>query len=314
MNAQPIISVIMPVYNSQRYIGKAIKSILYQTFKEFELLIVDDGSIDNSVLKILSFNDDRIILFRKQHQGLVETMNYCLRQSRTEWIAVMHSDDISDCRRLELQFNFISRRKNVVLGSSYYVIDENDKILYKASNPGQNNEIKKKLLFQNVIIHSSVMFNKKHIINHGAYGAINNTEDYDLWLRLFPDTEFYNIPTPLLHYRKHNESLSSSRENKKYTDRQCYCVLKRNSRNIIKQKDLEIYEGIWNVLYNSVPAGRKLILKNIINRTIPIKYKMKYLLMSLLGRNIIDLYYYFNPKLRLYFKFSCEERRVNGEW
>jgi glycosyltransferase involved in cell wall biosynthesis len=304
----------MPVYNSQKYLDKAIKSILNQTFNDFELLIIDDGSSDDSEKIILSFNDDRIKLFRKEHRGLVETLNFGIRQSRAEWIAVMHSDDISDCRRLELQYNYIKHRNNVVLGSSYYVIDENDKILFKTLLPEHNNEIKEKLLMQNVIIHSSVMFNSEHIKNHGAYNLIKNTEDYDLWLRLYRDTEFYNYPVPLLYYRKHDGSLSSSRKNKKYTDKQCYYVLNRNADNLISRNDLEIYEGIWNVLYNSVSAGRGLILKNILNSAVSMRLKMKYLLMSLLGRNLIDLYYYFNPKLRLYYKFNSEERIVKSEW
>jgi glycosyltransferase involved in cell wall biosynthesis len=314
MNTQPIISVIIPVYNSQKYLDKAIKSILNQTFKDFELLIIDDGSSDDSIKIILSFNDDRIKIFRKEHRGLVETLNFGIRQSRAEWIAIMHSDDISDCRRLELQYNYIKDRKNVVVGSSYYVINENDKILFKTLLPEQNNEIKEKLLMQNVIIHSSVMFNSEHIKNHGAYNPIKNTEDYDLWLRLFRDTKFYNFPVPLLYYRKHDGSLSSSRKNKKYTGKQCYYVLKRNADNLISRNDLEIFEGIWNVLYNSVSAGRELILKNILNSAVSKRLKMKYLLMSLLGRNLIDLYYYFNPKLRLYYKFNSEERIVKSEW
>jgi len=297
----------MPVYNSQKYIGKAIKSILNQTFTDFELIIVDDGSSDGSVKIVHSFNDNRIKLYRKDHKGLVEALNYGIYKTIAPWIAIMHSDDISDTSRLELQYNYIKDRKNVVVGSSYYVIDENDKILFKTLLPEQNNEIKEKLLMQNVIIHSSVMFNSEHIKNHGAYNPIKNTEDYDLWLRLSRDTEFYNFPVPLLYYRKHDGSLSSSRKNKKYTGKQCYYVLKRNADNLIIRNDLEIYEGIWNVLYNSVSTGRELILKNISNRAVSMRLKMKYLLMSLLGRNLIDLYYYFNPKLRLYYKFNSEE-------
>jgi glycosyltransferase involved in cell wall biosynthesis len=304
MNNQPIISVLMPVYNSQKYIRKAIKSILSQTFKDFELLIVDDGSFDNSVDIVNEFKDSRIKIFQKEHKGLVQTLNYGINQSTCEWIAIMHSDDISVNVRLEQQFNYIKNRINVLVGSSYYIIDENDKILYKTKLPERNNEIKEKLLFQNVIIHSSVMFNADHIKKHGGYHLINNTEDYDLWLRLFNDSEFYNFPTPLLYYRKHNNSLSSSRANKKYTDSQCYYVLKKNSINLIKQNDLELYEGIWNVLYKSVLIGRKLILKNISNNAISNRLKMKYLLMSLLGRTLIDLYYYFNPKLKLFYKFD----------
>ena len=308
MNIKPLISVVMPVYNSQKYIDKAIRSILNQTFEDFELIIVDDGSSDDSVKIVLSFNDNRIILFRKEHRGLVETINYGIYQSKALWIAIMHSDDISDNRRLEQQYNFINDKKNVVVGSSYYIIDENDKILFKTKLPEQNNKIKERLLFQNVIVHSSVMFNAEHVKNHGAYSSIKNTEDYDLWLRLFKDTEFYNFPTPLLYYRKHNDSLSSSRANKKYTDSQCYYVLKKNSNNIIKRNDLELYEGIWNVLYKSVSFGRKLILKNISNNAISNRLKMKYFFMSLLGRTLIDLYYYFNPKLKLFYKFDSRPR------
>ena len=304
MNKQPIISVLMPVYNSQKYLGKAIESILNQIFKDFELIIVDDGSSDDSIKIVLSFNDDRIKLFRKDHGGLVEALNYGISQSTGAWIAVMHSDDISHPMRLEYQYNYIKGKKNVVVGTSYFVIDENDKILFKTKLPEHNDEIKRELLIQNVIIHSGVMFNTELIKNHDAYSLIENTEDYDLWLRLFKDTEFYNFPAPLLYYRKHKHSLSSSRENKKFTDGQCYYVLKKNSKDIIRHEDIELYDGIWNVLYKSTSGGRKLILTNIFNNAISYKLKIKYLFMSFLGRAIIDFYYYQNPKLKLYYKFN----------
>jgi len=220
----------------------------------------------------------------------------------------MHSDDISDSRRLEKQYTFIKDKKNAIVGSSYFVIDESDRILFKTILPEHNNKIKERLLIQNVIIHSSVMFNTTHVKKHGTYNSINNTEDYDLWLRLLKDSEFYNFQEPLLYYRKHSESLSSNRENKKYTDSQCYYVLKNNSVDLIEKKNLDIYEGIWNVLYKSVPLGRKIIIKNISNNSISIRLKMKYLFMSLLGRTLIDLYYYINPKLRLYYYFHFKKK------
>lgn len=308
MKNQPLISVVMPVYNSQKYIGKAIKSILDQTFENYEFIIVDDGSTDDSVKIILSFVDNRIKIFRNEHRGLVETLNHGISKSTCEWIAIMHSDDISDTRRLELQYNYIKDRNNVVVGSSYYVIDENDKILFRTILPEQNKEIKEKLLMQNVIIHSSVMFNAEHIKNYGLYDSIENTEDYDLWLRLFKYTEYYNFQTPLLYYRKHNDSISTSRENKRYTDSQCYYVLKNNAKDLIKQENLELYKGIWNVLYKSTSVGRELILKNIFNKAISYRLKLKYLLMSLLGRTLIDLYYYYNPKLKLFYKFNFRHK------
>ena len=203
----------MPVYNGAMYIDKTIQSVLTNNFKNFEFLIIDDGSTDNTAEIIKSFSDYRIKYYKKQNSGIAETLNFGLKKTSFELVARIDSDDIIKSNRLELQYNYFKHNKTDILGSNAYLIDQNDNVLGKTKFPLTHQQIKKKI--ENMecpIIHPSVMYKKSKILSVGGYRE-KYADDYELWLRLIKNSTFENLSNSLLYLRKHSSNLSSSKPN-----------------------------------------------------------------------------------------------------
>ena len=122
---QPLVSIILSVYNDEKYIDKCLESIINQSFKNFELIVINDGSTDGSLNKIQSFEDERIRLFSQKNSGLPESLNKAINLSRGKYIARIDADDICFNNRIESQFYYMERNPNVdILGSNAMIIDE----------------------------------------------------------------------------------------------------------------------------------------------------------------------------------------------
>ena len=187
MKTSPKISVIMTAYNKENYIKEAIESILNQTFKDFEFLIINDASTDNSKEIILSYKDPRIRYFEnKKNMGVARTLNRGLRLAKGKYIARMDADDFSLPNRFILQYERLKRDRNlVIIFSDFDWVNEkgNYNSTYRlASSP---EEIFYELQFRNCLGHPTVIFNKKIIVNEfGGYDEKYEAEDNDLWLRV----------------------------------------------------------------------------------------------------------------------------------
>ncbi len=202
-NTIPKISVVTSVYNGQKYLREAIDSILNQTFKDFEFIIIDDGSTDNSGAIIQSYNDTRIRLIQKENKGLAAALNVGIKAAKGKYIARMDADDISIPERLEKQLDFLeNRRECVAVGSNAKVIDMNGAYLYISSQPSTWKEIKKKLP-SSPFFHSSTMFRKDTAIECGGYyeEIRHHFEDMVLWNKMADYGELWNIEKPLIKYR-----------------------------------------------------------------------------------------------------------------
>ena len=163
------LSVVMSVYNAELFLNEAIQSILDQTYQNFEFIIVNDGSTDNSLKIITSFNDNRIIVIDQENQGLSKSLNTGVSISNGKYIARMDADDISLPNRFELQLDFFNNYKNhVLLGSNIYFVDINGIILDETKLQLTDKKIKKCL--PNIkLMHSSVMFLKSIFYAAGQY-------------------------------------------------------------------------------------------------------------------------------------------------
>ncbi|MFZ0453079.1 MAG: glycosyltransferase [Ignavibacteriaceae bacterium] len=197
----------MPVYNSAKYLKKSIDSILNQTFTNFEFLIIDDGSLDDSRKIINEYKDSRIRLISNAHMGIAKTLNIGLKEANYEWIARMDSDDIATVNRLSSQVEYLKHKNENHIVSSWYFIFKNSRILGLIKTPVNNKDIKKALLLHNVICHPGVMYNRKLIMQLGEYSDIP-MEDYDLWFKVKNQVTFYNIPIPLILMRLNPSSLT----------------------------------------------------------------------------------------------------------
>ena len=213
----PLISVIMSCYNDERYVRQAIESILNQTFSDFEFIIIDDCSTDNT-LKIIERYvaiDDRIILIKNEiNLGLAASLNKGAAIARAAWLARMDGDDISEPNRFEVQYAHIADDV-AVIGSYIHIIDEHSIITESFKVPTEHNAILKKLLsFGTSIIHPSVLINKQKFLLVNGYNPIYRTaQDYDLWLRISKVGLIKNIPTNLLRLRKHDNNISATKFN-----------------------------------------------------------------------------------------------------
>ncbi len=214
---QPAISIILPAYNAAKYIEQTISSLLNQTFTDFELLVIDDGSTDNTVSVIKKFTDSRIILIQNEHNlGLVKTLNKATMLCKGNYIARMDADDIALPQRLQLQKEFLDAHTNIAATAGWVnFIDENNKPAGAWDLDRQTNtavQIKKVLVKENCIAHPSVMI-RAAVLQQYLYSEKQlHIEDYDLWLRLTADSlVIEKIQQPVLDYRVHTESVTGSK-------------------------------------------------------------------------------------------------------
>jgi len=210
---RPIISVNIATYNRGRYIREAIDSVLAQSFKNWELVVVDDGSTDNTKQVVAPYlKDSRIKYFKNEtNKNISFTRNRALALSQGEFIAILDSDDVwNDIDKLAKQLAFL--RKNTeyaLIGTNAVAIDPAGKPLRDLNVPLSDTEIRRVILSKNVIFHSSVMYRKNLVEDLGVYNlALNGIEDYDLWLRLGKSHKLANLSDQSLLYRVHGGNIS----------------------------------------------------------------------------------------------------------
>ncbi len=205
---QPKITVLMPIYNAEEYLHQAIESILNQQYKDFEFLIIDDGSTDGSVEKIRRYNDNRIKLIKNRtNQGVIHSLNRGLKLAKGEYVARMDSDDVSLTNRLLTQVEYLDNNPDIsICGSWIKIFGANDTQIW--DSPTDNDDIKAMLLFEAPIAHPSVMYRKSIKNDLLVYRkGFDHAEDYDLWARLSDHYKFANLDKVLLKYRVHKKQI-----------------------------------------------------------------------------------------------------------
>lgn len=217
----PKVSVIMSVYNAELYLAESIESILNQTYKNFEFIIIDDCSTDSSldILNIYSQQDSRIkILQKKQNkgtQGFIENLNWGINEAQGEYIARMDADDISMPHRFEKQVNFLDQNQSIfIVGAQIDLIDKSNKVIGEKIAACNNNDIQKKMLKTIQLYHPVIMFRNQNIKYREKTWYC---EDYDLYLRLITEgKKMANLNEKLLQYRILNNSISRNNKFIKY--------------------------------------------------------------------------------------------------
>jgi glycosyltransferase involved in cell wall biosynthesis len=198
--AHPI-SVILSVYNGGIYLREAVESILCQTFKDFEFIIINDGSTDNSLEIIKSYSDHRIILLDQKNSGLSNALNIAIKSAKGSYIARMDADDISHPNRLELQYNYLTAHpKCIALGSNAEVITKEGDYIFTSDQPISWDQIKK-LLPLTPFFHSSTMYSREAFNKIGGYPELFRIEDIVFFNKLSKIGELRNMTDVLLKYR-----------------------------------------------------------------------------------------------------------------
>ena len=207
----PRASVVMPVYNAAQSVGRAVESVLSQSYGDFSLIIVDDGSTDESLEIIRSFADSRItVLENGENRGIEYSLNRGVKAADCEWVFRLDSDDECAPGRLDAQLEFLETHPEIwVLGSWAELLFDGGGVSL-GSVPVQNGQIKARLLFHSAFFHPAVAVRRELFEWTGYSAKYPRAEDYDLWCRLAlnPRSRFFNLPEALIRYRVSERGLS----------------------------------------------------------------------------------------------------------
>jgi glycosyltransferase involved in cell wall biosynthesis len=211
----PLISVLLPVYNAERYVTEAVESILRQTFGDFELIALDDGSTDGSLanLRRCAESDARMRLISRPNTGLVDALNELLSNARGEFVARMDADDVARPERFALQLSHLrSHPACVALGTQALFIDPDGCPIFEFMQHFSHEEVERALLRPEIgILHPTVMMRRAAVERVGGYRhGYRHVEDLDLFLRLAEIGTLANLRKVLLDYRVHTGSVSHS--------------------------------------------------------------------------------------------------------
>ena len=255
---QPIVSVIMAVHNGEGYLDDAVKSILSQTFSDFEFIIIDDGSTDGTaaLLKEFERSDRRIRLYwNEKNLGLSQSLNIGLGFARGEYIVRMDADDISLPERLRKQVEYMECHADVgVCGTWAELIGDQTGSL---KHPTAHDEIYTKMLFENGIMHPTVIMRLAVLDQNNLRYEVREPyiEDYDLWSRAIPFMQFANIPEVMLHYRLHRANTYNLHGDEQRIGRaRIYARMLSRLQIDATEADLSLHEKLGMYQYESAYA------------------------------------------------------------
>ncbi len=286
----PKVSVLMPTYNVEKYIAEAIESILNQTFSDFELIILDDGSTDGSADIAKSFTDNRIVYHHNDvNLGLANNLNVGLRMARGKYIARMDGDDISLPERFQTQIDFLEAHPDIDLCScGLQMFGTEDTVWVREANP---EAVKITMMFYSPVLHATSVWRRESFEKHNLYYDQNAfpAEDYELWSRAVFHCKLVNIPQVLYRYRIHGIQ-----------------VTKTDDRALLKSKEIQIkyiinsmpfysvvdaYDFIDNFIYNLGSSLTELdAMKNTMKKFISANKKTKYFNDKRLSKRLVRYY------------------------
>ncbi len=310
INQDALISVVMSVYNGEDYLSESIESILNQTYKNFEFIIIDDGSRDKSlkIIKKYQKEDDRILIISRENKGLIASLNEGIEKANGKYIARMDVDDISVTTRFYEQIRFMENNIEVGVCGTWVKLF-GDTIKNKTwKMPTNSEELKTRLLFSVPVAHPSVMMRKnimdKHKLKYKE--EYTHAEDYELWMDFFKYAKFTNIPKVLLEYRYLETSVSRVADNQQDDTR--YEVIKKIFTKVLEE--LGINNTVEeNRLHFTIALNERIAKENIdlkvldiyLNKIIKANKKAKFFnekyLKKYLMKKFLVVYFYEFKKL-----------------
>ena len=280
------ISILLPVYNDEKYIEKAIRSVLNNTYNSYELVVINDGSTDSSVSIIESFKDNRIKIYNKSNTGLIDSLNYGLKKCNNDIIMRMDSDDEIKSNKIKVQLNAFLESNSILMGTGAYIIDDESKVTRRINVPVEHKKI---INSQNnlttAIIHPSIMFYKEAIIKSGGYDEqFEVAEDYELFYRIARIGQISNINLPLTLLRKHDQNVSVKKSSKQILNTLVARKVYKNNLSIMKI-DQKLYSTTQNEILDSISYN---LLNNVTNNIIRTReQKLKNLFFLVMRKMII---------------------------
>ncbi|MFH1946893.1 MAG: glycosyltransferase [Candidatus Magasanikbacteria bacterium] len=212
----PLISIITITNNREKYIAESIESVLKQSFKDWELIIIDDASTDNTaeVVEEYTAQDHRIKFHHENiNLGITKARNLALGLAQGKYIAVLDSDDVwADSDKLQKQYLFLENNSDhVLVGGAVIVMNEHGQEISRFKNPSTDKNIRSGILLRNPFLNSSSMFRREVAVNCGTYENYTVGEDYDLFLKIGKMGKFANLEDYLVKYRKHDSGITWSK-------------------------------------------------------------------------------------------------------
>lgn len=255
MNDTPFISILMPAYNAAKHIQSAIESILNQTTKRWELIIINDGSDDQTAFLINTYADSRIkIVENVANLGLTKDLNIGLQRAQGEFIARLDADDLCTPDRLAKQLSYLGQHPETALvGSWAQIIDDDGKIIGYRQPPFEPEALKFNLLFFNPLVHSSIFFRRSVAQEMGGYNEqYRRAQDFEFYSRLTKKYIIGVIPEYLVQYREHSQSVTLAAATKEEAQTAALQIVKQNW-----EKYLDLPPQIFPILSKTLFSKNK---------------------------------------------------------
>lgn len=288
---KPLVSIIIPLFNSGSTISETLQSLIDQTYDNLEIIIIDDGSTDNSLEIVSAFSDPRIKIFKQSHKGPGPQRNFGIKNSTGKYIALIDADDVAAKNRIENQIDYLLKNTEVqILGSNAYFIDSIGKITGKYEVPIKDIGYYFQIFCP--VITSSIIF-KREIINHIGYfrDVLEPGTDYEWLLNAYKfGIQIKNSNEKLMKIRRSKSSYTKINDN--FLKKKMFSITNSTIENFFKnkRKDYDYYfkKGLIYYYYSNVNIGRKYFYSCIKNKPNKLWINLRYLIPSFLGNSILN--------------------------
>ncbi len=259
MLTNPLVTVLMSVYNAEKFVEHAVRSIINQTFKEFEFIVIDDGSTDQTHRILAQFDKKVVKVYSQENRGVTASLNRGLLLAKGKYIARMDADDIALPERLQKQVGFLESHSEIgIVGSAVQVINDSGRKWGVQTFAPTDIGIRWVSLVKNPFVHPSVMFRKNLLDEYNLeYRPSSHAEDYDLWVRLLKFTKGSNIEQPLLLYRVHKSNISKLHRNVQFESH--YSISRDQIRSELPQLEMDDFQ-IKKLLTLALASSREFSL------------------------------------------------------
>jgi len=267
VSATPKVSVLMTCYNAASTIEESVCSVIAQTFSNWELVLVDNCSTDDSIAIVRQIGDARIRITQlESNHGRTPALNIGLNNARGEFLAILDADDLSTPDRLQLQVDCLDNNPNLILVASWYRnINSDGKLINEVKTPTQHLDIIRRLAFDNVIVNSSSMFRLASAKAVGGYEVeFSYAQDFALWLALSQTGKFAITPKFITDIRRTSDSLSSISTRSLSLASDCYALYRR-AQGLEGLRVIDRLKGVRTIgLYGLLYAWRSLRAGNVV--------------------------------------------------
>ena len=265
----PLVSVLMPVYKTAPYLSEAMDSMLHQTFKDYELIVLDDCSPDNAEEILDAYDDSRIVRYKGENNvGLSNVLNVGIEMARGKYIARMDSDDISLPNRLQIQVDYLETHSEIDLVSvGMQLFGVKESVWIRERNP---EKVKIEALFHSPVLHASSMWRKDSFERHGLRfrQEMVPAEDYDLWTRaMLKGLKLVNLPEVLYEYRIHEAQATVQTDKTAAKSREVQMAYLQEALPSLSDRNREAFpKKLWPVFFANLCDGffdKKLLAKRL---------------------------------------------------